>query len=86
MEGGPERDLTVLFALSGAPRDVPQVLNPSIVIVWIQLRVLSLRMLSAGLYLSLLHPNLFITRLQMTVSEELLTPHNHQQFSMFCST
>ena len=78
MEGGPERDLMVLFGLSGAPRDIPQVLNPSIVIVWIQLRVLGLRMLSAGLYLSLLHPNLFITRLQMAVSEELLTAHNRQ--------
>ena len=78
MEGGPERDLMVLFGLSCAPRDIPQVLNPSIVIIWIQLRVLGLRMLSAGLYLSLLHPNLFITRLQMAVSEELLTAHNRQ--------
>ena len=78
MEAGPERDLTVLFGLSGAPRDVRQVLNPSIVIVWIKLRVLGLRMLSAVLYLSLLRPNLFITRLQMVVSKELLTAHNHQ--------
>ena len=78
MEGGPERDLMVLFRLSGAPRDIPQVLNLSIVIVWIRLRVLGLRMLSAGLYLFLLHPNLFITRLQMVVSEELLTAHNRQ--------
>ena len=78
MEGGPKQDLMVLFGLSGAPRDIPQVLNPSIVIVWIQLRVLGLRMLSAGLYLSLLHPNLFITRLPMAVSEELLTVHNYQ--------
>ena len=78
MEGGPERYLTVLFGLSGAPRDIPQVINPSIVIVWIQLRVLGLRMLSAGLYLFLLHPNLFITRLQMAVSEELLPAHNRQ--------
>ena len=78
MEGSPERDLTALFGLCGAPRDVPQVLNPSIVIVWTQLRVLGLRMLSAGLYLSLLHPNLFITRLQMVVSKELLTAHNRQ--------
>ena len=76
MEGGPERDLMVLFGLSGTPRDIPQVLNPSIVIVWIQLRVLGLRMLSAGLYLSLLHPNLFITRLQIAVSEELPTACN----------
>ena len=78
MEGGPERDLTVLFGLYGAPRDVSQVLNPSIFIVWIQLRILGLRMLSAGLYISLLHPNLFITRLQMAVSEEFLTAHNRQ--------
>ena len=78
MEGGPERDLTALFGFCGAPRDLPQVLNPSIVIVWIQLRVMGLRMLSAGLYLSLLHPNLFIIRLQMAVSDELLTAHNRQ--------
>ena len=78
MEGGPERDLTVLFGLCGAPRDVSQVLDTSIFIVWIQLRVLGLRMLSAGLYLSLLHPNLFITRLQIAVSEELPTAHNRQ--------
>ena len=78
MEGGPERDLTVLFGLCGAPRDVSQMLDTSILIVWIQLRVLGLRMLSTGLYLSLLHPNLFITRLQMVVSKELLTAHNRQ--------
>ena len=76
MEGDPERDLTVLFGLCGAPRDVSQVLNPSILIVWIQVWVMDLRMLSAGLHLSLLHPNLFITRLPMAVSEELPTAHD----------
>ena len=78
MEDGQERDLTVSFGLCGAHRDISQGLNPSILIVWIQLRVMGLRMLSTGLYLSLLHPNLFITRLQITVSEEFLTAHNRQ--------
>ena len=78
MVGDPERDPTVLFGLCDAPRDVSQMLDTSILIVWIQLRVVGLRMLSTGLYLSLLHPNLFITRLQMVVSKELLTAHNRQ--------
>ena len=58
MAGGTERDLTVLFGLCGAPRDVSQVLNPSILIARIQLRVVSFRMLSAGLHLAILRPNL----------------------------
>ena len=76
MGGGPERDLAVLFGLYDAPRDVPQVLNPFILIVWTQLKVIGLRMLSVGQHLALLCPNLSITRPQIAVSEELPTAHN----------
>ena len=76
MEGGPERDLMVLFGLSGAPRDIPQVLNPSIVIVWTKLKVMGLRMLSVGQHLALLCPNLPIIRPRIVVSEELPEARN----------
>ena len=62
MNDGPGRDLTVLFGLCDAKRGVPQVLNPSILIVWTQLKVVRLRTLSAGQHLALLHPNLSIIR------------------------
>ena len=51
-------------------------LNPSIIIVWIQLRVADLKMLSAGEHLAVLRPNLSVTRPHMTVSEHLLTARN----------
>ena len=50
-------------------------LNPSNVIVWIQLRLMGLTMLSAGLLLALLRPNLSAIRLEMAVSEELKISH-----------
>ena len=52
-------------------------LNPSILILLIQVRVVGLRMLSKGLHLALLRPNLSAIRLQMAVSEELPAAHNH---------
>ena len=61
-ERRPERDLTVLFSLCDAGRGVPQVLNPFILIIWAPLKVVGLRMLSAGEHLAILCPNLSITR------------------------
>ena len=52
----------VFFGLCDTGRDVPQVLNPSIVIVWTQLDVMSLRMLSVGQHLAVLCPKPSITR------------------------
>ena len=71
MGGGPRRDLTVLFSLCGAIKGVPQVLNPSILIAWAQLKLVGLRMLSEGQHLAHLLPKLSITRPQMVISEEL---------------
>ena len=62
MSDGPGRDLMVLFGLCDAGRGVPQVFNTFIVIVWTQLKVMGLRMLSAGQYFALLRPNLSIIR------------------------
>ena len=76
MSDGPGRDLTVLFGLCDAGRGVPQVLNPSILIVWTQLKVMGLRMLSVGQHLAVLCPNLSIRRPQIAVSEELPTARN----------
>ena len=76
MDDGPERDLTVLFGLCDAGRGVPQVFNPFIVIVWTQLKVMSLRMLSVGQHLAVLCPNLSVIRPQIAFSEDLLTDRN----------
>ena len=76
VSGGPKRDLTVLFSLNNAERGVPQVPNPFIPIILAQLKVVGLRMLSAGQYLAHLLPNLFITRPQIAISEELLAARN----------
>ena len=59
---GPERNLMMLFSLYDTRRGDPQVLNPSIIIVWTQLKVVGLGMLSAGQHLALLRPNLSIIR------------------------
>ena len=61
-------------------------LNTSILIVLVQIRVVHLRMLSAGLHLAVLRPNLSETRLQIAVSEELQADHDHWWFALFCST
>ena len=53
-----------------------QVLNTSILIVLTQLRVVGLRMLSAGQHLALLRQNLSIIRHQIAVSEQLPTARN----------
>ena len=76
MSNGPGQDLMVLFGLCDAGRGVPQVFNPFIVIVWTQLKVMSLRMLSVGQHLAVLCPNLSIRRPQIAVSEELPAAHN----------
>ena len=72
----PGQDLTILFCLCDAGRGVQQVLNPSILILLIQVRVVGLQMLSKGLNLALLRRNLSVTKLQMAVSEELQAAHN----------
>ena len=51
-------------------------LNPFILILLIKVRVVGLRMLSKGLHLALLRPNLSAIRLQMAVSEELQASHD----------
>ena len=73
--GSPKPDLTVLFGLCDSPKYVTEVLNPLIVIVWIQLRLVGLRMLSMGLHLAYLGPNLSILKLQMAISEDLPAGH-----------
>ena len=67
---------TDVFVYSQGLGGVPHVLNPSIFIVWIQLMVVGLRMLSGGEYLAVLRPNLSVTRPQIAISEHLLTGHN----------
>ena len=65
-----------VFVQSEGSGVVPQVLNHSILIVWIQLRVVGLRMLSAGLHLAVLRPSLSVTRPHIAISEHLLTARN----------
>ena len=76
MNEGLGRDLTVLFGLCDAGRGVPQVLNPSILIIWTKIKVVGLGMLSAGQHLALLRQNLSIIRHQIAVSEQLPTARN----------
>ena len=71
MGGGPERDLAMLLSLCNTRRDVPQVLNPSILISLTLLKIVGLRILSEGRHLVLLRPNLSIIRLQITISDDL---------------
>ena len=73
--GSPKPDLTVLFGLCEGPKGVIEVLNSSIVVAWIQLRLVGLRMLFAGLHPTRLGPNLSITKLQMTIVEDIPTAH-----------
>ena len=49
---------------------------PFFLVMLIQLWVVCLRMLSIGLHLALLRPNLSAMRLQMTVSEKLQAAHD----------
>ena len=63
MGGSPKPDLMVLFGLCDSPKYITEVLNPLIVIVWIQLRLVGLRMLSMGLHLAYLGSNLSILKL-----------------------
>ena len=53
-----------------------QVLNTSILIVLIQLRVVGLRILSKGQHLAVLPPNMSATRPHIAISEHLLTAQN----------
>ena len=50
--------------------DVPQVLNPSILILLVQLRIGSLRILSIGIHPVLFLPNLSVMMLEVAISEE----------------
>ena len=70
VEVGPKRNLAMLFGLCDAIKGVSQVLNPLIVITWIQFMLVGLRMLSTCLHLALLCLNLSVIRLQVTVSDE----------------
>ena len=76
MNDAPGRDLMVLFGLCDAVRGVPQVLNPSILIIWTKIKVVGLGMLSAGQHLALSRQHLSIIRRQIAVSEQLPTARN----------
>ena len=76
MGGSPKPDLMGLFGLWDSPKYVTEVLNPLIVIVWIQLRLVGLRMLSMGLHLAHLGQNISIIKLQMAISEDLPAGHS----------
>ena len=67
---------TDVFVHSQGLGGVPQVLNPSILILLIQLRVVGLRILSVGQHLAFLCPNLSVRRPQIAISEDLLTACN----------
>ena len=75
-----------VFVQSEQFGSVPQVLQSSILIVWTQLRVESLRILSTDPHLALLGTNLSVIRLQMTLSEEFWVARNHWYITMFIST
>ena len=76
MNKGLGRDLTVLFGLCDAGRGVPQVLNPSILIIWTKIKVVGLGMLSAGQHLAVLRQNMLATKPHIAISEHILTAHN----------
>ena len=61
-----------IFVYSEGSGGIPLVLNPSILIVWVQLRVVGVKMLSTGLHCAVLRPNQSVIRLHMTISEEFL--------------
>ena len=65
----------MVCGLCDGTRGVLQVLNPSIVTLWLQLRLTCFMMLYEDLHLVLYHPNLSVSRLQMAVSEELQAAH-----------
>ena len=67
---------TDVFVYSEGSGGIPLVLNPSILIVGVQLRVEGLRMVSVGQHLTVLYPNLSLTRPHIAISEHLLTAHN----------
>ena len=67
---------TDVFVPSEGSGGVSQVLNPFIFIILIKFRGVGLRMLSIGLHLALLCPNMSAIRLYTTVSEELQAAHN----------
>ena len=60
------------FVHSEGSEGVPEVITPSILIRLIQPRAVGVMILSTGLNLAFLRPNMSIVRLQMTVSEEFL--------------
>ena len=67
---------TDVFVHSQGLRGVPQVLHTFIIIVLTQIRVVGLRMLSAGEHLAVLRPNLSVRRPQIAISEHLLSAGN----------
>ena len=66
----------MLFGWCDTSRGVSQVLSTSILIVWTQLGVVSLRMLSVSQHFTGLRPNLSVTRSQKAISEDLPTVCN----------
>ena len=69
---GPKRNFVVLFGLCDIRSGALQVVNPSIFIVWTQLKAVGVRILSSCQHLALLRPNLSVTRHQKAISEEIL--------------
>ena len=67
---------TDVFVHSQGLGAVPQVLNHSILILLIQVRVVVLRTLSIVQHLAVLRPNLSVTRPQIAIPEDLLTARN----------
>ena len=65
-----------MFSLCGAIKGVSQVLNPSFLIAWAQLKLAGLRMLSEGQNLAHLLTKLSITRHHITISDELPEARN----------
>ena len=65
----------MLFCLCVDPKGVTDVFNPLIVIAWIQLRLVGLRMLSAGVHLAHSGPNVSIIKHQMAISEDFPAVH-----------
>lgn len=83
--GSPRSDMTVVFSVCDIPKGVSQVLDPPlIVIVWIQLRLVGLNMLSKCLHLVHFGPKLSINKLQLAILENFPTAHTYKWLTMFC--
>ena len=77
---------TEFFAHSEGSGAIPLALNPSILIVWVQLRVVGVKILSTGLHCAVLRPKQSLIRPQMTVSEEFLAATTARSLLCFAPT